>query len=270
MKAFLLLQAHFERLLLPITDYITDTISVLDQSIRVLQAYIDITAEQGCLSTTLMLCKTMVSIKQAIWDDSSPIAILPGVDPGLAHKFSGSLQSLPIARPQELRKIARKVGVGEDHMQKFFKVAHAMPNLQIKPAQSTVETIKIDTHRLGTTYGPDFKAYTPLFPKAQTEGWFVLLCDIENDEILALKRASFNQASRSTTKMVIPDECHGMTVTLMVVSDVYPGVVYEQELQLLGDAATDSTKHKTEVVVPSMSVDSGADKTHYVAGPQRE
>ena len=35
-KANLLLQAHFERCPLPITDYITDTKSVLDQSIRIL------------------------------------------------------------------------------------------------------------------------------------------------------------------------------------------------------------------------------------------
>ncbi len=46
-KANLLLQAHFERCPLPITDYITDTKSVLDQSIRVLQGMIDISVVEG-------------------------------------------------------------------------------------------------------------------------------------------------------------------------------------------------------------------------------
>ena len=41
-KSNLLLQAHFERFPLPITDFITDTKSVLDQSIRILQGMIDI------------------------------------------------------------------------------------------------------------------------------------------------------------------------------------------------------------------------------------
>ena len=36
-KAFLLLQAHFSRISLPIVDYITDTKSVLDQALRILQ-----------------------------------------------------------------------------------------------------------------------------------------------------------------------------------------------------------------------------------------
>lgn len=36
-KAHLLFQAHFTRLPLPSTDYLTDTNSVLDQAIRILQ-----------------------------------------------------------------------------------------------------------------------------------------------------------------------------------------------------------------------------------------
>lgn len=36
-KANLLFQAHFSRLPLPSTDYLTDTHSVLDQAIRILQ-----------------------------------------------------------------------------------------------------------------------------------------------------------------------------------------------------------------------------------------
>ena len=36
-KAHLLLQAHFEHVKLPISDYVTDTKSVLDQCVRILQ-----------------------------------------------------------------------------------------------------------------------------------------------------------------------------------------------------------------------------------------
>jgi activating signal cointegrator complex subunit 3 len=36
-KTHLLLQAHFSELALPISDYITDTKSVLDQAVRILQ-----------------------------------------------------------------------------------------------------------------------------------------------------------------------------------------------------------------------------------------
>ena len=53
MKTFLLLQAHFERLPLPIADYITDTKSVLDQTMRVIQAMIDVCAHKGLLKLAL-------------------------------------------------------------------------------------------------------------------------------------------------------------------------------------------------------------------------
>jgi activating signal cointegrator complex subunit 3 len=49
-KANLLLQAHFERCPLPITDFITDTKSVLDQSIRVLQGMIDVASHKSLLA----------------------------------------------------------------------------------------------------------------------------------------------------------------------------------------------------------------------------
>lgn len=52
-KANLLLQAHFSRLPLPISDYVTDTKTVLDNSLRLLQAMIDVAAHQGWLSTTI-------------------------------------------------------------------------------------------------------------------------------------------------------------------------------------------------------------------------
>ena len=47
------LQAHFSRAELPISDYATDLKSVLDQSIRIIQAMIDVCANSGWLSSAL-------------------------------------------------------------------------------------------------------------------------------------------------------------------------------------------------------------------------
>ena len=46
-KAALLLQAHFTHAPLPISDYVNDTKSVLDQSLRILNAMVDIAADEG-------------------------------------------------------------------------------------------------------------------------------------------------------------------------------------------------------------------------------
>jgi activating signal cointegrator complex subunit 3 len=60
-KTFLILQAHFSRLQLPCSDYYTDTKSVLDQTIRILQGTIHILHKQAqfgaVLTPSTLLCK---------------------------------------------------------------------------------------------------------------------------------------------------------------------------------------------------------------------
>ena len=63
-KAFLLLQAHFFQVKLPISDYITDTKSVLDQAPRVLNGMIDVAADAGQLELALRLMRISQMIVQ--------------------------------------------------------------------------------------------------------------------------------------------------------------------------------------------------------------
>jgi replicative superfamily II helicase len=79
-KAFLLLQAHLLHHALPVADYATDTISILDQSVRILQALIDVAAELGYLNVGLRAMHLLQCIKQARgWDDST-LRCLPPLD----------------------------------------------------------------------------------------------------------------------------------------------------------------------------------------------
>lgn len=60
------IQAHFSQLELPISDYITDLKSVLDQSIRVIQAMIDICANSGWLSSSITCMRLLQMVMQVI------------------------------------------------------------------------------------------------------------------------------------------------------------------------------------------------------------
>lgn len=75
------MQAHFSHLPLPNADFATDTKSVLDQSIRILQAMIDIAAEKGWLVTVLRIQQLMQCVIQARWYDDTPLLTLPNVEP---------------------------------------------------------------------------------------------------------------------------------------------------------------------------------------------
>ena len=78
-KTFLLLQDHFSRLQLPCSDYYTDLKSVLDQTILILQAMIDVCAENGWLATTLRIIQLMQMVSTYILLESAREAPQPGV-----------------------------------------------------------------------------------------------------------------------------------------------------------------------------------------------
>ena len=59
-KCNLLLQAHFSDVPLPSTDYLTDTKSVLDQCLRVMQAMLDICADKGWLLSLIHISQGIV------------------------------------------------------------------------------------------------------------------------------------------------------------------------------------------------------------------
>lgn len=79
-KAHLLLQCHFSRQQLPSTDYFTDLKSVLDQSLRILQAMIDTCAENGWLRPTLYCINLIQMIVQARWLNDDAFMALPFIN----------------------------------------------------------------------------------------------------------------------------------------------------------------------------------------------
>ena len=58
------------RLPAPISDYVTDTKSVLDQSLRILQAMTDVSADAGWLDTalvTMMLVQSLMQVSSVLF-----------------------------------------------------------------------------------------------------------------------------------------------------------------------------------------------------------
>jgi len=60
------MQSHFSQLELPISDYVTDLKSVLDQSIRIIQAMIDVCANSGWLSSSITCMHLLQMVMQVI------------------------------------------------------------------------------------------------------------------------------------------------------------------------------------------------------------
>ncbi|XP_054270395.1 activating signal cointegrator 1 complex subunit 3 [Macrosteles quadrilineatus] len=261
-KAHLLLQAHFSHLQLPCTDYYTDTKSVLDQSIRILQAMVDVCAEQGWLATTLRLQLLMQMVSQARWLHDSPITTLPHVEPHQLYVFRKyqAMSSLPSLMTLPYNKVADELRqeFDEGQIEQIYKVLQNLPKLKIElsvqgwweESGGDVKHVRPGTnHPLVVHSNEDYtlcvkltrlnrskerRAHAPRFPKPKDEGWFLTLGHVDSVELLALKRVPpVHHSSNQMIAFSTPDKPGRYMMTLYVFSDTYLGL--DQQFDILLD-----------------------------------
>ncbi|KAF1999651.1 Sec63-domain-containing protein [Amniculicola lignicola CBS 123094] len=239
-KAFLLLQAHFSRIDLPITDYVGDLNSVLDQSIRIVQASIDVLTELGYLSSCAMMVSLLQAIKCGRWPTDGPLSLFPGINVSKEQKRIEHSNAVPknlveaTTTPNaQLEKAATLAGVeGPAAIKRFMEPVARLPNVKVAVPNANAATINVALERLNparSTAG-GIRIYAPRYPKPQTEGYFVIISYSGTDEILALKRVGWQQNSgarsklQASTRFSMPPEAQGKKVDVEVLSDAYLGM----------------------------------------------
>ncbi|XP_034488754.1 activating signal cointegrator 1 complex subunit 3 [Drosophila innubila] len=154
-KTFLLLQAHFSRLALPNSDYLTDTKSALDNATRVMQAMVDYTAERGWLSTSLVVQQLMQCVIQARWFDACEFLTLPGVDDSNVDVFlniphdNHDYLTLPVLKElcrkdYELLAAPLRDAFEEHEIEQIYRVIQDLPEIALQ--------ISVEGRYLGEEY----------------------------------------------------------------------------------------------------------------------
>ncbi|PLB44895.1 putative DEAD/DEAH box helicase [Aspergillus steynii IBT 23096] len=262
-KAFLLLQAYMSRIDLPISDYVGDQTSVLDQGIRILQASIDVMAEMGYFRACHLLMSLLQCIKSARWPEDLSFSILPGIELGEKPRaLPDSLAALSSQPPASISSLARKLHLPSSTAAQFTKAASFLPHLSISVPTVSPTGITVSITRRNPPTKPDHQIYAPRFPKPQTEGFFLIVCtatpDGQDGDLLALKRISwpsFNKQRsiagsagssrnpsenkkphakgpltvRSSVKFpgLVLAETSELRVNIKVISDSYPGMEWD-------------------------------------------
>ena len=86
-KVFVLLQAFMLRLPLPVTDFLNDQNSIMDNSIRLINALIDIAAYLKLWNQFRLLLECMPYLIQAFMPYDSELVQLEGVNPAIAKRL---------------------------------------------------------------------------------------------------------------------------------------------------------------------------------------
>ncbi|KAJ2403754.1 activating signal cointegrator 1 complex subunit 3 [Coemansia sp. RSA 2526] len=233
-KTNLLLQKHLVRGELPCSDYVTDTRTVLDSSIRILQAMVDVAAYKGRLECSLGIMELMQAIKQATMPTDSPLLQLdPDIsarDAQLVSTQKGRklrcLGDLLVLSDSQLKSVFGPLHADPSTVERWCEGTRALPLLDVsvtpgftmdggssKPQKPTslngLEPLTQYSITITLSHAPYktlFKAprmikevgqaYTPRFGKVQYEGWWAVLA--QDTELLAVKRISMQGKSEST------------------------------------------------------------------------
>ncbi|KAG0485407.1 hypothetical protein HPP92_009486 [Vanilla planifolia] len=184
--------AHFSRMDMPISDYVTDLKSVLDQSLRIIQAMIDISANSGWLSSTMNCMHLLQMVMQ----------LYMLLEKASALEVYEELLNFP--------RVKVKVNLSKD---------------DAKDSASTFLNIRLAK----TKKTSSSRAFVPRYPKIKDEAWWLVLGNVSTSELYALKRISFSD--RLVTKMELPSMHINLQETkLFLISDCYLGL--EQEIAI--------------------------------------
>lgn len=243
-KANLLLQAHLSRVPLPITDYITDTKSVLDQSIRVIQCMIDVAAHGGFLDTTLNLISFQQMIIQGSWQHQSVFKNIPYFTDKIIQKLAkiGILhlsQLLPhLHNLSNFFKTQLKMTLPIEEMMEIYRALSHVPIVQMKYNMQTVDSmgdpakgplaegteaiLTVHLERLFKHNSRD--VIIKSFPKPKDAGWFLVVGNPATNDMLVLKRTPLFKFTYRELHVPLPNDFNSEYLNLYLMSDSYIGI----------------------------------------------
>jgi activating signal cointegrator complex subunit 3 len=234
-KAYLMFQAHYARAPLPISDYKTDQKSAIDNSIRVIQALVDICANNGHLHAALKAMTLMQCMVQARWWHSHTLLQLPHVTGAMLPAFNkAGIDHIAVLAnaTTETVAVARRIlaqpefGLEDDAVEEAVYAIQRLPMVDVRlsvvrlrqsqadveegqqaPAvdasvpedeDPTVFRVAIELTRLSVQCK---YVVAPQFSKPKDEQYWIAIGNEATGELVALKRVN-RLWKRSTVNLV--------------------------------------------------------------------
>ncbi|CCW61896.1 unnamed protein product [Phytomonas sp. EM1] len=227
LKAFLLFQAHFERAELPVTDYVTDQKSATDNAVRVIQAMVDVAANNGHLYASLRCMTLMQCIVQGMWWNGPTLLQIPNVTlemlPAIQSECGISqiseLANSPLETIQRFEKVLQRpvFGLTPDQVNEAMEGIRGLPLVQVDVFVRYLQPETTGAQEFRTNDGNDIPVFevsvhlerlshprnyvvAPRFSKNKDEQYWVCLGHEATGELVALKRVN-RLNHRSVTKL---------------------------------------------------------------------
>ena len=238
-KAFILLQAHFSRLQLPV-DLAKDTDFILSRILPLLSACVDVLSSDGHLNALAAMELAQMCV-QALWDRDSPLKQIPHFDdPAVldvardagvrdVYEFMEAMDpDAPVYKP-----LVKKLGLSNRQLADAANFTNdKYPNVEVafevedkdEVAAGSPATLKVTVDRgLEEDEEVDTEVHAPFFPGKKSENWWLVVGEEKTKSLLAIKRVTIGR--RLETKLQFtPPEMGRREFTLYLMCDSYMGV----------------------------------------------
>lgn len=237
-KAFVLLQAHFSRMALPI-DLAKDQEIILSKVVSLLSGCVDVLSSEGHLNAMSAMEMSQM-IVQAMWDRDSPLKQIPHFSDEVikaANKagLKDILEFMDAMDPEkaESKTLAKRLGLDNKQLSQVAAFTNdKYPDMEldfevldkdeITAGSPSYLQIKI-TRNVEEDEEPDTTVHAPFYPQRKMENWWLVVGEEKSKSLLAIKRVTVGRQLDTKLEYVVPSAgSHDLTLYLM--SDSYMGV----------------------------------------------
>ncbi|KAL2262858.1 hypothetical protein VTK26DRAFT_9245 [Humicola hyalothermophila] len=270
-KAFVLVQAHFSRMNLPI-DLAKDQEVILTKILSLLSAIVDILSSEGHLNAMNAMEMSQMVV-QAMWDRDSPLKQIPNFTPevikaankyGIRDIFDFMEKMNPEENP-DYASLVQDLGLSQAQLAQAAHFTNdKYPDVSLEfevedpdniragePAGLRVhiqrEVDEDEDEEGGGGGGGEFDAtvHAPFYPGRKTENWWLVVGEESSRSLLAIKRVTVGRELKTRLEFVVPTPGrHDLKLFLM--SDSYVGVDQEPSFSVMVEEGMDVDEEEDE------------------------
>ncbi|PWY89330.1 Sec63-domain-containing protein [Aspergillus heteromorphus CBS 117.55] len=238
-KSFVLLQAHFSRMQLPI-DLAKDQEVIVSKVLNLLSACVDVLSSEGHLNAMNAMEMSQMVV-QAMWDRDSPLKQIPHFSPDVikvANEYNINdifefMESMDPSENKNYGTLIKRMGLDNKQLAQAAAFTNEKyPNIEldfevedpenITSGEPAYLKIKID-REVEEDEEPDTTVHAPFYPNKKMENWWLVVGDEKSKNLLAIKRVTIGRKLELRLEYIVPTPGeHELSLYLM--SDSYVGV----------------------------------------------
>jgi pre-mRNA-splicing helicase BRR2 len=254
-KAFVLLQAHFSRMQLPI-DLAKDQEMIVGKVLNLLSACVDVLSSEGHLNATFAMDMSQMVV-QAMWDRDSPLLQIPyfgteQVKVASAYGIEDIEEFMTKMDPSEnpdYQTLVKRLGLdGRQLVEAAAFTNDKYPNVDLELDVEDPDNITANdpaylkiriTRDLDEDSPPeeadeevDTTVHAPFYPARKTENWWLVVSEQKTRSLLAIKRITIAKKRLDVKLEFVVPSPGKKDLTLSLVCDSYMGVDQEHPVSV--------------------------------------